>query len=121
MTTDVRELLREGAASPAAEIDLGAVMRGARGRRRRRGTVAVVGALVLAIATLGVVRAADDGGSSARVAIGTRQSSEVPDGWTRVEVDSGIRFAMPPGWDVVRLRHHAGRRATHRHRHRAAD
>ncbi len=100
MTTDVRELLREGAASPTREVDLGGVMREAHGRRRRRGTVAVAGALVLAVATLGVVRAAADGGSSAQIAIGPRRSSEVPEGWTRVELESGIHFAMPPGWDV---------------------
>jgi hypothetical protein len=93
--------LREGAASPATDVDLGGVMREARGRRRRRGIGVVVGALVLAVATLGVVRAADDeGGSSARIAIGPRQSSEAPEGWTRVELESGIRFAMPPAWDV---------------------
>ncbi len=55
--------------------------------------IAIVGA------TVGVLRV-DRGGSSARVAIGPRQSTDIPEGWTRVELDSGISFAMPPTWGV---------------------
>jgi hypothetical protein len=102
MTTDVRDLLREGAASPSAELDADGVVRVASARRRRSVVVTALGVVVVAVASLGLVRAADDGGSSARVAVGPRQSSEVPAGWTPIEVDPGIRLAIPPGWGPFR-------------------
>jgi hypothetical protein len=97
--SDVRTLLHETAALPTRGPDLGAARREARARRRRhRGLAGGLGVLVVVGATVGAVRIADDGGASTRVAIGPRQSSDVPDGWTPVEVDPGIRLAIPPGW-----------------------
>ena len=97
--TGVRELLREGVALPSADVDVADVMRTARGRRRRRrGILAAFGVVVLALASFGLVRANDGGGGPARVAIGPRQTTDVPDGWTPIAVDPGIRLAVPPGW-----------------------
>lgn len=99
--SDVRTLLHETAATPMRDPDIVSAQRVARARRRRgRGLVCALAVIVIAGATVGVVRIADDGGSPARVAIGPRQSSDVPDGWTRVVLESGITFAMPPAWDV---------------------
>ena len=79
----------------------------------------MVGALVVAVATLGVVRAADDGGSSAEIAIAPRDANEVPDGWSRGRARLRYPVRDASGLGRLRLRQHAGRRATHRHRHRA--
>lgn len=101
MTTEVRELLREGAAVPGAVVDVSQVIREATDRRRRRrGIATALGVVVVALASIGLVRAADGGGSSTRVAIGPRQTTDVPEGWTSVRLETGIRFAMPPSWDV---------------------
>jgi hypothetical protein len=101
MTTDVRTLLHDAADAPLRQADIVGARQTARARRRRRrGLAGALAAVVVAVATVGVVRGVDDGGSPARVAIGPRQSNKVPDGWTPVELDSGIRLALPPGWGV---------------------
>jgi len=102
MSNELHDLLGRGAAKPSSDVDVDALVRTARGRRRRRVGV-VAGAVVLAIAlVMGTVAIAQP---SSKVSIPTRaaaQSSTVPDGWTVVENrDERVSLAIPPEWMKV--------------------
>jgi hypothetical protein len=108
MSNELRDLLDRGAATPSSDVDVNALVRAARGRRRRR--VGVMAGAVIAVAAV-VVGAIALAQPSSEVSIPSRPAVQaVSDGWTVVpnrrvdgwqvveSRDQAIRFAIPPEW-----------------------
>lgn len=97
MTGDVRTLLHDTAEAPSRPPDLGAALRAARDRHRRRGFGALA-AVVVAALVVGALALGRDGGDDAQIAIPRQSGSTVPDGWQTIRTDHGISLSVPADW-----------------------
>jgi hypothetical protein len=99
MTGDVRTLLHDTAETPSREPDIGAALRTARDRRRRRRGFSTLAAVLVTALVTGALVLGGGSGDEARVAIGPRQvGSAIPEGWQPITTDSGVSLSVPPGW-----------------------
>lgn len=101
MTTDVRTLLHDAAATPERAADIERALQSARTRRRReRGFSALAAVVVLAL-VVGVFAIGSGSGDETQVGIGIREAgSDIPDGWQTFTTERGLSISTPPGWKV---------------------
>lgn len=103
MTKTLTDRLQEAADSPSTSPDF--TRMAARARRRRHTMAVTCAALVVLVAATVVVGVASNGGTHNRseIAIGTRDGSMTPDGWTRIDLGNDKSIAVPPGWSRFSL------------------
>jgi hypothetical protein len=94
MSNHLRDLLDRGAATPASDVDVDALVRSARGRHHRR--VGIIAGAVTAVVAV-VIGAVVLAQPSSEVSIRSRPAAAVPAGWN-VVVRGDVSLAIPPEW-----------------------